>query len=215
MPAHAKICGLSDKESVNVAIADGASYLGFVFFEGSPRCVTPELAKRLSGGAAARGIKTVAVVVDPDDAALEALFAAFRPDFVQLHGAEPPGRVLQIRARTGASIIKAVRVADARDVTEGLSAFDGTADHILFDAAPAKGARLPGGNGAAFDWGLLADIRPERPWFLAGGLDPWNVAEALQLTRAPLVDVSSGVERGPGIKNPALISAFLSAAKKA
>jgi phosphoribosylanthranilate isomerase len=154
-------------------------------------------------------------MVDPDDEALAALVSAFRPDLIQLHGAETPARVRAVARLTGAEVVKAVRVADAGDVQRGLSAFDDAADHLMFDAAPPPGAGRPGGNGGAFDWSLLADIRPRRPWFLAGGLDPWNVAEALKVARAPLLDVSSGVERGPGIKNPALISAFLTAVQRA
>jgi phosphoribosylanthranilate isomerase len=153
-------------------------------------------------------------MVDPDDEALAALARAFRPDLIQLHGAETPARVREVARLTGAEVVKAVRVADAGDVQRGLCAFDDVADHLMFDAAPPAGARRPGGNGGAFDWSLLADIRPRRPWFLAGGLDPWNVAEALKVARAPLLDVSSGVERGPGIKNPALISAFLTAVQR-
>ena len=160
MPAIAKICGLSTPETVRAALDGGAGYLGFVFFERSPRYLTPETAARLAEAARGKGVKVVAVLVDPDDALLESLRETLRPDLIQLHGRELPGRVRE-------------------------------------------------------DWTLLSGRRFARPWFLAGGLDPWNVTEAIAASGAPMVDVSSGVERGAGLKDPGLISAFLDAVRRA
>jgi phosphoribosylanthranilate isomerase len=136
------------------------------------------------------------------------------PDLIQLHGNETPERAAAIRAVTGLPTIKALGVRDAQDVARA-KAYEGAVDHLMFDAKPPTGADRPGGHGAAFDWGLLEGLRFSRPWFLAGGLDPWNVAEAMAASRAPLVDVSSGVERGPGVKDPGLITAFLEAVRRA
>lgn len=209
MPVLAKICGLSTPEAVAAALAGKAGWLGFVFFARSPRAIDAATASRLS--APVRGqARTVAVMVDPTDAELDALTAAWKPDLIQLHGRETPGRASEIRARTGAGIIKALPVSTAHDIDRA-SAFTGAVDHLMFDARPPQDADLPGGVGARFDWTLLSGRSFERPWFLAGGLDPWNVAEALQQSGARAVDVSSGVERGPGVKDPALISAFLQA----
>ncbi|MBX7248593.1 MAG: phosphoribosylanthranilate isomerase [Caulobacteraceae bacterium] len=209
MSAAAKICGLSTSEAVAAALAGGAGWLGFVFFPKSPRHVTAETAARLTRPVRGEA-RTVAVMVDPTDAELDAMIAAWRPDLIQLHGPETPNRVAQIKARTGVGIIKALPVSTAGDI-DAASAFSGVADHLMFDARPPSGADLPGGVGARFDWSLLSGRRFERPWFLAGGLDPWNVADAARAAGAPAVDVSSGVERGPGVKDPALISAFLKA----
>lgn len=210
--ALAKICGLSTPESVNAALAGGAAFIGFVFFAASPRAIDPEAAARLA--APARGkAAIVAVTVDPDDEALERMARALRPDFIQLHGAEGPARAREIAARTGAGVIKAIAVAGADDVAAA-RAYEGAVEHLMFDAKAPSGAALPGGRGAAFDPALLAGARFERPWFLAGGLDPWNVAEAARAAGAPMVDVSSGVERGAGLKDPALITSFLRAVRE-
>ena len=211
--ATAKICGLTTPEAVTAALEGGASHLGFVMFEASPRAIAPEAAARLTGPIKGRA-KVVAVTVDPDDALLDRIAAALKPDLIQLHGRESPARAAAIAARTGAGVIKALPVSEAADLAEG-SAFDGVAEHLMFDARPPKDADRPGGFGAAFDWTLLAGQRFARPWFLAGGLDPWNVGEAVRASGAALVDVSSGVERGPGVKDPALISAFLEAVRRA
>lgn len=209
MPVTAKICGLSTPEAVTAALDGGAGWLGFVFFAKSPRHVTAETAARLT--APVRGAaRTVAVMVDPTDAELDALVAGWRPDLIQLHGSEDPRRAAAVKARTGAGIIKALPVSSAADL-DAVAAFEGVADHLMFDARPPEGADLPGGVGARFDWAMLAGRRFARPWFLAGGLDPWNVGEAVRASGAPAVDVSSGVERGRGVKDPALISAFLQA----
>ncbi len=214
----AKICGLSTPETVKAAFDGGAAFLGFVFFDKSPRNLAPETAARLVEPAKSemwrgRGVKTVAVTVDPDDALIDRLMATMRPDLIQVHGKETPARVREIAARTGVGDIKAFSVSTSADVDQA-RAFDGVVEHLMFDAKPVEGSALPGGTGARFDWGLLDGRRFSRPHFLAGGLDPWNVADAIRVSGAPLADVSSGVERGPGLKDPALITAFLDAVKR-
>ena len=207
--APAKICGLSTPEAVEAALAGRAAYLGFVFFAKSPRNLTPHRAAELAAPARNRAA-IVAVTVDPDDEALDRLMQTLRPDLIQLHGKETPARAAAIAQRTGAGIVKALSVSEPRDL-EAAKGFDGLVSHLLFDAKPPTDSDLPGGVGARFDWTLLKDRRFDRPWFLAGGLDPWNISDAMSQSGAPLADVSSGVERGPGVKDPALISAFLSA----
>lgn len=214
MTARAKICGLSTPEAVRAALDGRATHIGFVFFAKSPRDIAPDAADRLAAPARAAGVKICAVTVDPDDVLLDRLTAALKPDFIQLHGRETPSRARQIAVRTGAGIIKALPVTDAADIEAG-RAYESVVDHLMFDARPPKDAVLPGGTGSRFDWTLTAGRRFERPWFLAGGLDPWNVGEAVRLSGAGLVDVSSGVERGPGLKDPALITAFLDAVRRA
>ena len=158
--------------------------------------------------------KVVALAVDPDDAQVDLIAAILRPDLIQLHGRETPARTREIGQRAGVGIIKALPVSEGPDIDRA-RAYESVVEHLMFDAKPPKDAELPGGAGRAFDWTLLAGRRFERPWFLAGGLDPWNLPEAISLSGAPLVDVSSGVERGPGLKDPALIRAFLDAVKRA
>ena len=211
---QAKICGLSTLDAVTAAVAGGAAFVGFVFFEKSPRNLEPEAAARLVASLRQGPVKTVAVTVDPDDALIDRLMATMKPDLIQVHGRETPSRVRQIAERSGAGVIKAFSVSSASDVDQA-HAFDGVVEHLMFDARPLEGSVLPGGTGARFDWSLLQGRRFSRPHFLAGGLDPWNVAEAVKASGAPLVDVSSGVERGPGLKDPALITAFLDAVKRA
>jgi phosphoribosylanthranilate isomerase len=211
--AAAKICGLKTPEAVAAALASGAAYVGFNFFEKSPRYLTPEAAARLAQPARGKA-KIVAVTVDPSDALLRALAEVLRPDFVQLHGRETPARVREAAMRTGAGSIKALGIADEGDFAR-LSDFEAVADHLMLDVKAPPGAERPGGLGVSFDWTLTAGRKFARPWFLAGGLDPWNVTEAVRLSGAPIVDVSSGVERGLGLKDPALIEAFLSAAGRA
>jgi len=213
MPVDVKICGLSTPEAVAAALAGKAAWLGFVFFPASPRLVTAEAAARLAAAARERS-RTVAVMVDPEDAEVDAVARVLKPHAIQLHGREDPRRAAAIRDRTGTEIIKALPVSGAADL-DAARAFEGAADYLMFDARPPEGSALPGGVGARFDWSLLAERRFGRPWFLAGGLDPWNLAEAVRLSGAAAVDVSSGVERGPGVKDPALISAFLAAAQRA
>ncbi len=210
----AKICGLSTPETVAAAVNGGAAFVGFVFFAKSPRNLDPEAAARLAAPLRQTPIRTVAVTVDPDDALVDRLMATLKPDLIQVHGKETPSRVREIAARSGAGVIKAFSVSSASDVDQA-NAFDGVAEHLMFDARPVEGSALPGGTGARFDWSLLDGRRFSRPHFLAGGLDPWNVAEAIGASGAPLVDVSSGLERGPGLKDPALITAFLDAVKRA
>jgi phosphoribosylanthranilate isomerase len=213
MPAATKICGVSTPEAVRAALEGGAGFLGFMFFERSPRRVSPDAAARLAAPARGRA-KVVAVAVDPTDAEADAIAAALKPDLIQLHGRESPPRVREIAARTGAGAIKVLPVSDASDLAPAAS-YEPVVEHLMFDTKPPAGADRPGGLGASFDWTLLAGRRFGRPWFLAGGLDPWNVGEAIAASGAPIVDVSSGVERGPGLKDPALITAFLDAVRRA
>jgi phosphoribosylanthranilate isomerase len=185
----------------------GAGFVGFMFFDRSPRNITLQEAARLAQAVRGR-LRVVAVTVDPDDAQVDAIAGGLRPDLIQLHGKETPTRVREVAVRSGAGVIKAISVSGPEDLV-GVAAYAEAADHLMFDAKLPASADRPGGGGATFDWSILSGRRFERPWFLAGGLDPWNVAEALRVTGAPLVDVSSGVERGPGLKDPALIRAFL------
>lgn len=213
MSVRAKICGLSTPETVLAAVEGAASHIGFNFFPKSPRYVAPEASAILAQPARARGVKIVAVTVDPDDALLDGLARTLRPDFIQLHGKETPARAHEVAARTGAAIIKVLSVTDAADLAPARD-FEPVAEHLMFDTKTPKDHPLPGGAGLRFDWTILEGRRFARPWFLAGGLDPWNVAEAVGISGAPLVDVSSGVERGPGLKDPLLIAAFLDAVRR-
>ncbi len=213
MTLKAKICGVSTPEAVRAALEGGAGWLGFVFFPNSPRNLAPHAAVRLAEPVRNRA-KVVALMVDPADAQVDEVVRALRPDLIQLHGKESPARTHEIAVRAGSGIIKALPVAEASDLSAA-AAYEPLVEHLMFDAKPPKDAALPGGAGRAFDWSLMAGRRFQRPWFLAGGLDPWNVAEAAAAAGAPLVDVSSGVERGPGLKDPALITAFLDAVRRA
>jgi phosphoribosylanthranilate isomerase len=214
MNVTAKICGLTTPQTVKAALDGRASHLGFMFFAKSPRDIDPEAAARLAAPARARNVKICAVTVDPDDALLDRLMAILKPDLIQLHGRETPARARAVAQRTGAGVIKALPISDSSDLTAA-AAFDTVVDHLMFEGRPPRDADRPGGTGSRFDWTLMAGRRFARPWFLAGGLDPWNVTEAMRLSTAPLVDVSSGVERGPGLKDPALITAFLDAVRRA
>ena len=213
MAVPVKICGVTTPEAVRAALDGGAAYLGFAFFAKSPRNLALEAAVRLAEPARGRA-RIVALTVNPTDAEVDRIMAALAPDLVQLHGTETPARVRAVADRAGAGVIKALPVSEAADL-DAAGDYEAVADHLMFDARPPKDAERPGGLGDSFDWSLLAGRRFRRPWFLAGGLNPWNVAEAVQQSGAPLVDVSSGVERGPGLKDPALITAFLDAARKA
>lgn len=205
-----KICGLTTVSGADAAVNAGADFIGLVFFAKSPRHVTHELASTVA--AAVRGkSKIVALTVDAGDDVLDPIVEAVRPDFLQLHGHETPARVAEIKARHGLPIIKALPVASSADV-EAADAYRGVADIILFDAKPAAGAEVPGGNGLSFDWRLLDAVAARYPFMLSGGLTPDNVAEAIARTNAHGVDVSSGVESAPGIKDEALIRRFLDAA---
>ncbi len=214
MTLPTKICGLSTPETVSAAVAGGVSYIGFMFFAKSPRNIAPDAAARLTAEARAKHVKIVAVTVDPDDELVDRLNAVLKPDLFQLHGAETPARARAIAARTGAGIIKALSISTAHDLSAA-KAYEAATDHLMFDAKAPQDSELPGGNGARFDWTLMMGHRFQKPWFLAGGLDPWNVVDAVRLSGAPMVDVSSGVERGPGLKDPALITAFLEAVSRA
>lgn len=191
----------------------GAGWVGFVFFSRSPRMVTPDVALTLATQVPA-GRARVGLFVDPDDAMLAATLVRVPIDIIQLHGAESPARVAEIRAAHGLPVMKAVGLSGPEDLP-ALWNYGLAADLLLVDAKPPRDAVLPGGNGIAFDWRLLSGRRPLKPWFLAGGLNPDNVAEAVRLTGAPGVDVSSGVESAPGVKDAALIAAFVAAAQRA
>jgi len=206
---RAKICGLTTPETLDAALAGGAAFVGAVIFPKSPRHIAPLHAATLFERARNRA-KVVAVTVDADDALLTEIALILRPDLIQLHGSETPERAAQVRALTGTGIIRALSVRTAADI-DAAAAWEAVVDHLMFDAKPPEGSDLPGGVGASFDWSLLAGRAFQRPWFLAGGLTPANVAEAVRTSGAPLVDVSSGVESAPGVKDPSLIGAFLTA----
>ena len=202
-----KICGLRDSDGVRAAVDAGARYLGFNFFPKSPRYVTPQQAGELAVQVPV-GVAKVGLVVDGDDALLDQITALVPLDFIQLHGHETPERVAQVRARYGLPVIKVLGVAQASDL-DPIDAYSAVADQLLIDAKPPKGAVLPGGNGVAFDWKLLAGRKYwTKPWMLAGGLTPENVAEAIKLTGARQGDVSSGVESAPGVKDADRIAEF-------
>jgi phosphoribosylanthranilate isomerase len=209
MPTEVKICGLSGEEGVDAALEAGADFVGFVLFPPSPRNVSlaraAELAKRARGRAA-----VVALTVDADDALLGGIAESVRPDLLQLHGKETPARVTAIRAMTGVPVMKAIGVAARADLARAASY---EVDRILLDAKPPRDATRPGGHGVAFDWTILGAFSPGRPWLLSGGLYPETVTAALRVTRAPGVDVSSGVESAPGQKDPARIRAFVEAVR--
>ena len=206
-----KICGLRTTEAVAAAVDGGARYLGFVFFPPSPRHLEPAVAASLAA-AVPPSVKRVGLVVNADDVTLEALLAACPLDMLQLHGHETPARAAAIRARFGLPILKALPISDAGDV-QAARIYEEVADLLLFDARPPKDATRPGGNALAFDWTLLAGTSWKRPWLLAGGLHAGNLAEAVRLSGARAVDVSSGVEDSPGVKSLARIRAFLDAAR--
>lgn len=206
-----KICGLKTLADVAAAAEAGAAYGGFVFFPKSPRHLALSEARALAHEAPV-GLAKVALVVDADNAQLDALCAEVPLDMLQLHGRESPERVSEVRARYGLPVMKAVGVGDASDLA-ALDRYSAVADQILVDAKPPNGADLPGGNGLAFDWRLLAGRRWTRPWMLAGGLTFESVARAVELTGARQVDVSSGVEAARGVKDHALIRAFVQAAQ--
>ena len=217
MPAMAsttkvKICGLTTEAALEAAIDAGADFVGLVVFPPSPRHLSPEAARPLAAKARGRA-KIVALTVDPDDALLDAVVAAIDPDLLQLHGEETAERVAEVRRRWAKPVMKAVKVETAEDAAAAL-AYRGVADLILFDARAPKTATRPGGNGAAFDWSALREVKDKVPYVLSGGLTPDNVAEAIRVTGAGIVDVSSGVEVRPGEKDPALIRRFLQAAKQ-
>jgi phosphoribosylanthranilate isomerase len=207
-----KICGLTSRSAVEAAAR--AAYAGFVFFARSPRFVAPAKAAWLAANLP-NNVVRVALVVDPDDAALDGVLAGFRPDLWQLHGAETPARVAEIKARTGLPAMKVLGVSNAADI-DAAEPYLEAADMLLFDAKPPERAgALPGGNAVSFDWRLLAGRDWPLPWMLSGGLTPANVGQAVAISGAPAVDVSSGVESRPGLKSPRLVRRFLDAAAAA
>jgi phosphoribosylanthranilate isomerase len=208
-----KICGLSTEETLDAALAAGAEMVGFNFFPRSPRFVSLSRAAELAAHVGGRA-EVVALSVDMDDAGLAAIMDAVRPDWLQLHGSEDAERIVAVRKRFGRQVMKAVLVAGKPDLDRAV-AFSRVADRLLLDAKPPKDATRPGGNGAPFDWMLLDGFDPDVPWLLSGGLAPGNVAEALRITGAPGVDVSSGIESAPGRKDSGLIRAFIANARGA
>ena len=212
MTTAVKICGLSTAPTLEAAIDAGADYVGLVFFAKSPRNVSVPVAADLAARARGR-VKTVALVVDPSDAALDQIVADVQPDWLQLHGHETPARVAEIKARYGLPVLKALPIATEADVVAA-DAWRPVADMLLFDAKPPPDATLTGGNGLSFDWRLVAGVARRYPFMLAGGLTPDNVAAAVATTGAAAVDVSSGVETAPGLKDADLIRRFVTAAKR-
>jgi len=213
MALDIKICGLKTGPALDAALAGGASHVGFIFFPKSPRNVSPAAAGALRATARGRA-KAVAVTVDADDAALDAIVAAMAPDMLQLHGSETPARVAAVKARYGLPVMKALAVSAAADLAAARPFFT-VADRMLFDAKPPKGSQLPGGNGVAFDWSLLAALDPGADYMLSGGLNAANVGDALRIGNPPGIDVSSGVESAPGVKDTALIDDFFAAVRAA
>jgi len=209
----AKICGLTTPETLDAALAGGAAFVGAVVFPKSPRHLAPLHAATLFERARGKA-KIVAVTVDADDALLTEIALILKPDLIQLHGSETPARAERVRTLTGAGIVKALPVRAHEDFAEA-EAWEPFVDHLMFDAKPPGRSEPSGGVGARFDWTLLAGRAFRRPWFVAGGLTPDNVAQAIRVSGAPMVDVSSGVESAPGVKDPALIAAFLKAARSA
>lgn len=207
-----KICGLTTADTLAAAIDGGADFVGAVIFPKSPRHIAPDVAGELFEPARGKA-RIVAVVVDPEDALLETIGRTLKPDLVQLHGRETPERVAAVRALTGAGVIKALPIRTSEDL-DAAEEWEPHVDHLMFDAKPPEGSVLPGGVGRSFDWSLLSDRAFKKRWFLAGGLNPDNVAEALALTGAPMADVSSGVESAPGVKDAARIAAFLQAVRR-
>ena len=206
-----KICGLSTRETLDVALDAAADMVGFVFFPPSPRHLKLEAARGLGEAVKGRAAK-VALTVDADDATLAGIVEALKPDLLQLHGHETPARLDDIKRKFGLPVMKALAVETAADL-DVLPDYRDVADRILFDARPPKEATRPGGLGAAFDWHLLENLELTLPFMVSGGLHAGNVAEAVRITRAGGVDVSSGVERAPGIKDVEMIRAFIRAAR--
>jgi len=206
-----KICGLSTRETLDVALDEAADMVGFVFFPPSPRHLKLDVARGLGEAVKGRAAK-VALTVDADDATLAGVMEALRPDLLQLHGHETPARLIEIKRKFGLPVMKALAVETAADLAV-LPDYRDVADRILFDARPPREATRPGGLGAVFDWHVLENLDLALPFMVSGGLHAGNVAEAVRVTRAGGVDVSSGVERAPGVKDPEMIRAFIRAAR--
>jgi len=208
-----KICGINDSAAMEAALNAHADLVGLVFFPPSPRAVTPAAAAKLAEKARGRALVT-ALIVDADDALIKKIVSEVKPDLLQLHGAETPERVGAIRKAFGLAVMKAIAVGAADDL-RAVPEFEAVADRILFDAKPPKNADRTGGHGRAFDWSLLADRSNKKPVMLSGGLNPENVSEAIRIVRPDAVDVSSGVERTLGVKDPEKIAAFVANARAA
>ena len=213
--ARVKICGLKTPETVKAAIDAGADYLGFNFYPRSPRYVSLDVARALATLVPPSVLK-VSLTVDDDNATIDAIVAALKPDILQLHGHETPARLLDLKGRYGLTLMKAIPISGPEDLAQ-IALYHDSADLLLFDAKPPKSMEnaLPGGNGLSFDWSLLAGQKPDTPWMLSGGLDPANVANAIRVTGTEAVDVSSGVETAAGVKDVTLIEKFIAAAKSA
>ena len=210
MTVEAKICGLSTPETLDAAVAAGARFVGFVTYPRSPRHVASNDVLKALGARVPQSVGRVGLFVDPDDALLDERLATGAIDLLQLHGEETPERVAAIKARTGKLVMKVIKVGEAGDVERGIAAYGAVADRLMFDVA---GGALPGGNATAFDWTFLSGRTVPLPWLLAGGLTPENVGEAVRVTGARTVDVSSGVESSRGVKSIELIRAFLDRVK--
>lgn len=206
MSLDIKICGLKTDAALAAAIAGGASHVGFIFFPKSPRNIDPAEAGRLRQSVHGKA-KAVAVTVDASDEMLDGIVAAMAPDMLQLHGSESPDRVSAVKARYGLPVMKALSIREAKDL-QAVAPYRGVADRFLFDAKAPAGADRPGGNGISFDWGILAGLDPSLDYMLSGGLNAANIGEALAIARPRGIDVSSGVESAPGVKDPALIENF-------
>ncbi|MEI9423626.1 phosphoribosylanthranilate isomerase [Mesorhizobium sp. Cs1299R1N1] len=213
MALDIKICGLKTDQAMAAALAGGASHVGFIFFPKSPRYVEPVEAGRLREAARGKAL-AVAVTVDASDAVLDEIVEKMQPDMLQLHGSETPERVAELKARHGLPLMKALPLSEAADL-DRIKPFVGVADRFLFDAKPPKGSELPGGNGVAFDWRILAGLDAGIDYMLSGGLNAANIGDALRLANPPAIDISSGVESVPGVKDPALIEQFFRAVRAA
>ncbi|MDM9649859.1 phosphoribosylanthranilate isomerase [Rhizobium sp. S163] len=213
MKPDIKICGLKTAEAIDRAVTRGATHIGFIFFEKSPRYIEPDDAAKLADRVRGRA-KIVAVVVNPTNDDLDEIVATLRPDILQLHGDESPERVLTIKAVYALPVMKAFSIRTADDLKR-VEAYIGIADRFLFDAKPPKGSELPGGNGVSFDWTLLSWLDGTVDYMLSGGLNKDNIAEALAITKAPGLDASSGLESAPGVKSVALIDEFFDAVEQA
>jgi phosphoribosylanthranilate isomerase len=211
MSLDIKICGLKTAAALAAALTGGASHVGFIFFPKSPRNIEPDEAGRLREAALGKAI-AVAVTVDADDDALDRIVAAMQPDMLQLHGSESPERVAAVKARYSLPVMKVLSIRNAADLY-AVASYRGIADRLMFDAKPPAGSQLPGGNGVSFDWRLLAGLDADVDYMLSGGLSAANIGQALRLANPPGIDISSGVESAPGVKEPALIEAFFRAVK--
>lgn len=209
MTPKVKICGLKTTDTLDAALRCGADYLGFIFFGKSPRNIAPELAGELAKTAAGRA-RTVAVTVNAEDEVLDRIVETMRPDMLQLHGSERPDRVTMLKQRFGLPVIKAFAVRDENDLASA-NAYRGIADQFLFDAKPPRGSELPGGNGISFNWQLLRTLDRDMKYMLSGGLNAANIGDALLQVEPPAIDVSTGVETAPGVKDIALIEQFFQA----